>query len=93
VGPSPPALKSVEGGALPGPSVAARARLALAGTRLTLPRMATDPVCGMEIEEAQAPVMTEFEGRAYYFCSESCRDEFEANPTLYAVDAGASPTA
>ena len=60
---------------------------------LTLGNMAIDPVCGMEIEEAQAPATTEFEGRPYYFCSESCRDEFEANPQLYALDAGASPNA
>jgi P-type Cu+ transporter len=55
--------------------------------------MAIDPVCGMEIEEAQAPATTEFEGRPYYFCSESCRDEFEANPSLYALDIGTSPSA
>ena len=55
--------------------------------------MAIDPVCGMEIEEAQAPATTEFEGRPYYFCSESCRDEFEANPSLYALDIGTSPNA
>lgn len=55
--------------------------------------MAIDPVCGMEIEEAQAPATTEFEGRVYYFCSESCRDEFEANPQLYALDIGTSPVA
>jgi len=55
--------------------------------------MAIDPVFGMEVEEAQAPAMTEFEGRPYYFCSESCRDEFEANPQLYALDVGTSPIA
>jgi YHS domain-containing protein len=55
--------------------------------------MVIDPVCGMEIEEAQAPAMTEFEGQAYYFCSESCRDEFEANPSLYAGETGVSPSA
>ena len=51
--------------------------------------MTIDPVCGMEIEEAQAPAKTEFEGRTYYFCSESCRDEFEANPQLYAPNVNA----
>ena len=68
------------------------ARLALAEQGLTLPDMAIDPVCGMEVEEAQAPATTEFEGRPYYFCSESCRDEFEANPSLYALDVGTSPS-
>jgi Cu+-exporting ATPase len=55
--------------------------------------MAIDPVCGMEIEESHAPAMTEFEGQPYYFCSESCRDEFEANPSLYALDLGVSTSA
>jgi len=55
--------------------------------------MAIDPVCGMEIEESQAPAMTEFEGQPYYFCSDSCRDEFEANPSLYALDIGVSTSA
>ena len=68
-------------------------RLARARPGLSLQSMAIDPVCGMEIEEAQAPATTEFEGRMYYFCSESCRDEFEANPQLYALDAGASSNA
>ena len=68
------------------------ARLARNGQGLSLPDMAIDPVCGMEIEEAQAPATTEFEGRPYYFCSESCRDEFEANPSLYALDIGTSPS-
>ena len=62
------------------------------GAGLSFPNMAIDPVCGMEIEEAQAPATTEFEGRPYYFCSESCRDEFEANPSLYALDIGSSPS-
>jgi len=69
------------------------ARLALASQGLSLRGMAIDPVCGLEIEEAQAPATTEFEGRPYYFCSESCRDEFEANPSLYALDVGTSPSA
>jgi YHS domain-containing protein len=68
------------------------ARLAPGAEGLTLPGMAIDPVCGMEVEEAQAPAMTEFEGQPYYFCSESCRDEFEANPRLYALDVGTSPS-
>jgi YHS domain-containing protein len=55
--------------------------------------MVIDPVCGMEIDESHAPATTEFEGQPYYFCSESCRDEFEANPSLYALDVGIAPSA
>ncbi|MDP8959186.1 MAG: YHS domain-containing protein [Actinomycetota bacterium] len=44
---------------------------------------ATDPVCGMTVEESEAVATVEHEGRTYYFCSEDCREEFEANPDLY----------
>jgi YHS domain-containing protein len=47
----------------------------------------------MEVEEAQAPATTEFESQTYYFCSDSCRDEFEANPRLYALDIGTTAPA
>jgi YHS domain-containing protein len=53
--------------------------------------MVTDPVCGMELENAQAPATTEYEGRRYHFCSLACRAEFEANPHMFAVAAAALP--
>jgi len=53
--------------------------------------MVTDPVCGMEMEESQAPATTEYEGRIYFFCSAACRAEFEANPQMFAVPIGARP--
>ncbi len=37
--------------------------------------MATDPVCGMAIEQERA-VTGELDGRRYYFCSRGCRDQF-----------------
>ena len=37
--------------------------------------MATDPVCGMAVEQEHA-VTAEFEGVLYYFCSRGCRAEF-----------------
>ena len=42
-----------------------------------------DPVCGMEVEPARAKSSL-FGGRAYYFCSASCRERFEANPQPFA---------
>ena len=45
--------------------------------------MAKDPVCGMEIEEADAVGTAEHGGRTYYFCSEDCREEFQADPGAY----------
>lgn len=49
--------------------------------------MATDPVCGMTVEE-KAPAGTAiYAGATYYFCSENCLRKFEANPAAY-VHAG-----
>ncbi len=39
---------------------------------------AIDPVCGMQVEVAQAPARSEHDGRLVYFCSERCRERFEA---------------
>lgn len=42
-----------------------------------------DPVCGMTVEESEALFRLEHEGRTYYFCSQDCKEEFEANPEDY----------
>jgi hypothetical protein len=52
---------------------------------LTARRGATDPVCGMKVERSKA-VAVELGGRTYHFCSQHCRDTFEANATSYAGD-------
>jgi YHS domain-containing protein len=39
---------------------------------------ATDPVCGMQVEVANAPAYSERDGRLVYFCSDHCRNRFEA---------------
>ena len=44
---------------------------------------ATDPVCGMQIETSDAAGQSEFEGRTYYFCSSSCKEQFDANPARF----------
>lgn len=42
----------------------------------------TDPVCGMQV--SKNPEKTaRFQGKAYYFCSNSCVDKFNANPSAY----------
>lgn len=46
-------------------------------------RHATDPVCGMSVDPAHAPAESNYEGETFYFCSENCRQRFEANPTGY----------
>jgi xanthine dehydrogenase accessory factor len=37
--------------------------------------MATDPVCGMVVDEEIA-ISEESNGETFYFCCEECRDEF-----------------
>jgi putative ABC transport system ATP-binding protein len=41
-----------------------------------LAALATDPVCGMRVEPAQALAL-EWEGETLYFCAAGCRDQFE----------------
>lgn len=46
----------------------------------------TDPVCGMMVEVASAEFIAEHEGTRVYFCSESCRQSFEASPQKYILN-------
>lgn len=43
----------------------------------------TDPVCDMQIEIADAAGQSDYNGRTYYFCSSSCKEQFDANPTRF----------
>lgn len=45
--------------------------------------MARDPVCGMQVSPETAAASAEFEGATYYFCAQSCKDEFLAEPHRY----------
>lgn len=42
-----------------------------------------DPVCGMDIEAADAAGTVEHNGQTYYFCSPHCITKFKANPERY----------
>jgi uncharacterized protein len=44
---------------------------------------ATDPVCGMQVQVANAPAQTFDGGHAYYFCSDHCCDKFRGDPDRY----------
>jgi YHS domain-containing protein len=50
---------------------------------ITVRRGATDPVCGMGVDRAKA-LRREHDGRTHFFCSESCREAFDADPGRYA---------
>lgn len=45
--------------------------------------MQNDPVCGMQIDKADAAGQSEYEGRTIYFCSSACKERFDANPTQF----------
>lgn len=42
----------------------------------------TDPVCGMKVD-SESGLSMEHAGQRYYFCSQRCQHEFEANPAKY----------
>ncbi len=42
-------------------------------------RDARDPVCGMQVETAQAPASREHAGQRHYFCSDRCAERFDAD--------------
>ena len=42
---------------------------------------ATDPICGMQVDERTAAGSSVFEGSNYYFCSAGSKKNYEANPS------------
>ena len=58
---------------------------------ITPAAVVTDPVCGMSIDPGSAVGPVEHDGRPHWFCSDSCRQRFLADPGRYATaDAGRS---
>lgn len=51
---------------------------------------AKDPVCGMDVDPDTAAGSYEHDGRAYFFCSESCLNRFRQAPESF-VGKGAEP--
>src|SRR2546426_3341460 len=39
-----------------------------------------DPVCGMQVNDANASTKSEHNGNTYYFCSPGCKVRFDADP-------------
>src|SRR5687768_4525021 len=42
-----------------------------------------DPVCGMTIAPSDAAGHYDYKGQTYYFCAESCRERFRADPESF----------
>jgi YHS domain-containing protein len=53
--------------------------------------MTTDPVCGMTIEESEAQFKSDYDGRTFYFCSDGCKEQFDADPEAFADNVVPSP--
>jgi P-type Cu+ transporter len=47
--------------------------------------MELDPICGMEVEPAQAAADVEHAGKSYYFCSVGCAARFKKEPEKFAA--------
>jgi P-type Cu+ transporter len=46
-----------------------------------------DPVCGMMVDDQNAPARSTHQGRTYYFCAQDCKEKFDANPSRYTTQA------
>lgn len=46
--------------------------------------MATDPVCGMQVEDENAVLQVEYNGKTFHFCSSECQEVFQTDPEPYA---------
>jgi len=44
---------------------------------------AIDPVCGMQVQTAAAPASARHGGHTVHFCSDRCRERFEADPSRF----------
>jgi len=45
--------------------------------------MEKDVVCGMQVDPPKAAATSEYKGKTYYFCAQSCKAKFDANPAQY----------
>ena len=46
---------------------------------------AIDPVCAMQVRRADAPATSRERNSTYYFCSDRCKDRFDAAPSRFVV--------
>jgi len=46
--------------------------------------MVKDPICGMNVDEKTAKHKSDYNGKTYYFCAQSCKNTFDKNPEKYA---------
>jgi YHS domain-containing protein len=44
-----------------------------------------DPMCGMQLDEQQSAITSQYMNRTYYFCSLGCKRQFDVDPQRYAI--------
>ena len=57
---------------------------------------AKDPICGMDVDEKRAAAAgrtSEYKGMTYYFCSDGCKKQFDANPGKFTGTVPPAPAA
>lgn len=45
--------------------------------------MARDPICGMDVDEKNAPATSSYKGKTYYFCVKACKEKFDKSPEKF----------
>lgn len=45
--------------------------------------MAVDPVCNTEVDEKTSKLKSECNGKTYFFCAASCKNNFDKTPQKY----------
>ena len=55
--------------------------------------MVKDLVCDMDVDPESAAAKSEYQGVAYYFCAEGCKQSFDANPQQYLSGGGTAEAA
>lgn len=69
------------------PSAAAEERCCSSGQDATAAkyaqRVAIDPICQMEVDTETAVHLSEYAGKAYFFCCHGCKVRFDANSAEY----------
>lgn len=52
-----------------------------------------DPVCGMQLDDQQTAITSQYMNRTYFFCSLGCKQQFDNDPQRYAMQPaqGSSP--
>ena len=56
-----------------------------------MPETHIDPICGMEVDAEEAIALrrvSEYKGKNYYFCAESCKQDFDRNPEKFIGKSG-----